>query len=50
MIPARGLEKLDLSDDNGPHAVVFPGCEGLEGGWDYPDGRRRRLVSQNRKT
>ena len=37
---------LYLSEDSGPHAVFFPGCEGLEGGWDYPDGRRR-LVSQN---
>ena len=25
-----------LSEDPGPHAVFFPGCEGLEGGWDYP--------------
>ena len=24
---------LDLSEDPGPHAVFFPGCEGLEGGW-----------------
>ena len=39
----RPAISLCLSEDPGPHAVFFPVCEGLEGGWDILGDCRRRI-------